>query len=151
MAKTDSAFWAKVRKTPTCWLWIGATNGEKGYGQLQRHAIKKRPILAHRYSWFLEHGSFPRNYVCHHCDTPLCVRPSHLFVGTHKDNMADCNRKGRGNQGSKHGLAKLTEKSVLQIRIAYAKGKKMNVLAQQYKVNRSNIEHIIHRRRWRHV
>ena len=146
----DPKFLAKIKKTSTCWLWQGSTNGI-GYGQLNRRALLKIPLLAHSYSWFLEHGILPSQCVCHKCDTPLCVRPSHLFVGTHQDNMTDCNLKGRGNQGSKHGLSKLTEPQIIRIRALHSKGRTMAFLADMYRVHRSNIEHIIHRRRWRHV
>lgn len=76
-----------------CWLWVGGTNG-KGYGQLW---IDGEPsIMAHRLSWELHNGPIPKGMlVCHKCDTPPCVNPDHLFIGTDKDNIQDCIKKGR--------------------------------------------------------
>jgi hypothetical protein len=31
----------------------------------------------------------------HHCDTPLCVRPDHLCLGTQRENLQDARDKGR--------------------------------------------------------
>lgn len=76
-----------------CWLWTGAVN-YKGYGRLSH---KLKPVNAQRISWFLRHGVMPprRIDVCHQCDTPQCVNPDHLFLGTRKDNMQDMVSKGR--------------------------------------------------------
>ena len=55
-----------------------------------------RKVLAHRVSWELANGPIPENMcILHSCDTPLCVNPEHLFLGTLADNMADKERKGR--------------------------------------------------------
>jgi hypothetical protein len=52
-------------------------------------------MAAHRIAWILSHGPIPDGmYICHHCDTKACVRPSHLFVGTAADNTHDAMEKG---------------------------------------------------------
>lgn len=83
-------FWGKVVKTNGCWEWIAGTN-EKGYGIFLCWK-------AHRYSAHL-HGIIPTidssSLVLHRCDNPRCVRPDHLYAGTHKDNMRDMAVRGR--------------------------------------------------------
>ena len=75
-----------------CWMWTGWTDN-KGYGGLMH---KNKPLKAHRLSWEIHKGPIPEGlYVCHHCDTPPCVNPDHLFVGTAKDNTHDAIKKGR--------------------------------------------------------
>src|ERR1700679_116642 len=90
-------FWAKVQKTATCWLWTGATD-QSGYGCIYVSGAHKQPIYArtHRLPWELHYGVIPpENGVLHRCDTPACVRPDHLFLGSQLDNMADARAKGR--------------------------------------------------------
>lgn len=85
-------FWQRVNKTPTCWFWDGPTFGA-GYGCF---TIKSITIGAHRFAYWVTKGTIEQNlFVCHHCDNPICVNPSHLFLGTHLDNMRDCRAKGR--------------------------------------------------------
>ncbi len=70
-----------------CWLWTGSPMGF-GYGRLWR---EDRFVVAHRVAWELAFGPIPEGlWVLHRCDVPPCVNPSHLFVGTSRDNMADC-------------------------------------------------------------
>src|SRR5437899_2411616 len=100
-----------------CWIWQGATNS-MGYGRLHWSGTT---VLAHRAAWFVANGPIPDHMcVCHRCDTPLCVRPSHLFLGTHSDNMKDSYAKGRHQPvrlyGTRHGMAKLTDPKVREIR-----------------------------------
>lgn len=86
-------FWAAITKIQDgCWLWQGPM-ARKGYG---RFYFTKGKVLAHRAAWELTFGIIPEGlHVCHHCDTPLCVRPDHLFLGTRSDNMTDAYKKGR--------------------------------------------------------
>jgi len=87
----DQYFWQHVDKTDTCWLWRGRRT--QRYGQLM---VAGRAVLVHRFAWELANGRAPEDlYVCHHCDTPLCVRIDHLFLGTAADNSRDMVNKGR--------------------------------------------------------
>ncbi len=95
-------FDAKWEAEPTtgCWLWTASTRvpsprrGSAAYGQIGIGG--KRVEYAHRVSWQLHRGDIPEGQcVLHHCDTPLCVNPAHLFLGTHQDNVADQVAKGR--------------------------------------------------------
>jgi len=87
-------FWGYVEKIAgiDCWLWTG-TQGRHGYG-----VFKVRPMMyrAHRIAYELIKGEIPLGLnVCHKCDTPLCVRPDHLYVGTQKQNIGDSIRARR--------------------------------------------------------
>lgn len=94
---TIARFWAKVDKSGECWTWTGGTIA---FGHGQFHVTLpsgNRNYLAHRFSWFLAHGQEAPLPLCvlHRCDNPPCVRPSHLFLGTKKDNTQDMLGKGR--------------------------------------------------------
>lgn len=98
------AFWSKVRKTTSCWLWMGARNTVPGeeYGFV---AVNRRTQRAHRVSYAMKHGPIPNGAsILHTCDNPPCVRWSHLFEGTAKINAIDRNKKGRitYQRGNKH-------------------------------------------------
>lgn len=122
-APPEDRFWAKVRKTKSCWLWTGGPkNFPYGYiGYTLRHKKNKR-CYVHRFSWELHNGPIPTGLlVCHTCDTPKCVNPAHLFLGTSKDNLQDASRKGRMTARGQ-GFRKLTEENIKQIRKMAHKG-----------------------------
>ena len=136
-----------------CWLWTGARKKSVGYGNfwLDGHVVP-----AHRVAWELEHGSITGALlVLHRCDNPLCVRPDHLFLGTHADNAQDAKRKGRlqsaRNQGEAHGMAKLTERDVVAIRALQADGYRRDELAARFGVCVTTIGNVVNRRKWAHV
>lgn len=90
-------FWSKVEKTDSCWLWTGM-RWTNGYGRFPNGGGQE--MRAHRFAWELTYGPIPLGlFACHRCDVKLCVRPEHLFLGTHADNMADMMAKGRHAHG----------------------------------------------------
>lgn len=75
-----------------CWIWSGAKDG-KGYGMLR---VNGKVQKTHRLSYQVFYGVNPGDMqVCHTCDTPSCFKPSHLFLGTNRENSLDMVSKGR--------------------------------------------------------
>lgn len=149
-------FWSQVQKTASCWLWIGATR-EDGYGII---SVNGRPTRAHRYSWTMHRGEIPNGlHVLHRCDTPACVNPDHLFLGTNADNVADREAKGRGSpppdvhhRGDDHPSSKLTEAIVREIRASYRPRVVTQAeLAKRYGVSEAAVWAVLHGQNWRHV
>lgn len=120
-----------------CWLWTGSLSRD-GYGNF--HANNKT-MLAHRFSYQFHYGVLPDAEICHSCDTPACVRPDHLFPGTHLQNMRDANRKGR--VGGKLTFAIAEEMRSLAGTLTRAE------LAARYGVHLSMVQAVLSRRSWR--
>lgn len=136
-------FWEKVLKREgddACWVWVGAWNS-KGYGHM---IVERKTVSAHIISWFLEYGVWPKKCMLHECDLPRCVRPKHLWEGTHVENMKDMFNKGRNfDPGFIH--AKLTNEDIEQIRKI---GTKMaqSKLGEKFDVSQTAISKIL--RNW---
>jgi hypothetical protein len=143
----EERFWAKVEITSTCWVWRGGPRRRR-YADItvERLGPKRwRTERINRVAWKLAYGPIPDGmYVCHKCDNPWCVRPSHLFLGTATDNMRDMAAKERGT-------AKLTAVDVIEIRRLYAAGNiTQKNLGDRFGVNRATISYAL-RKTWRHV
>lgn len=122
----EKRFWPKVHKTGGCWEWIAALY-PTGYGMF---SYKQRPMSAHRASYLMFVGNVPDGlYVLHRCDNRKCIRPSHLFLGTPKDNMDDMTAKGRRYSGSKHHAAKINMEIATVIRKRVRGGEKQITVA----------------------
>lgn len=103
----EDRFWTKVRVVDdetSCWEWLSAKN-YGGYGKIALGGSTHAWALAHRVSLEIATGhAIPEGLsVCHSCDNPGCVRPNHLWLGTHTENMYDMCSKGRVSGGN-HNL-----------------------------------------------
>lgn len=138
----EERFWNKVaRSAPdACWVWRGKRN-RAGYGRITDGG---RLMLAHRVSWALAYGSYPdaKKMVCHSCDVPACVNPSHLFVGSGSDNQVDVMRKSRRP-------SRLTIADVREVRRLIAAGVADRDIAQRFAVSKPRVVKIRTGRQWR--
>ena len=175
-------FWSKVDKNGpphpydpslgACWVWVGSVYPPpRRYGMFSAGG---RNYRAHRWVFEHLHGEVgPKTDVCHSCDNPPCVRPSHLFAGTRSDNMRDCAVKGRNPmqlypsrsylvthgtspekqvRGERQGNAKLTEDDVRRIRAMHRYGGISSVvMAEMFGVDQAHIRKIWLRKAWAHV
>ncbi len=132
--------------------WIYSVIDCYGYGRLK---INGKVVRAHRYSYELHNGEIPDNMmICHSCDTPSCVRPSHLFIGTAKDNIQDMINKGRKNvlKGEEYRHSKLTEEQVIQIRLLTAgEDISQEMIGNQFGVSRRMVNKIKNGKAWKHI
>jgi hypothetical protein len=154
-----------------CWEWTKRLS-PTGYGTV---AIRSRPVRAHRLAWELTHGPIPAGlFVCHRCDNRRCVNPAHLFLGTHRENMADMVRKGRAAtgdrsslnlypwlrarfrpnqhaQGERHGSHKLRAEDVRAIRALRRGGMIYRLIAERFGVSIATTAKIVSGDLWKHV
>lgn len=138
-----------------CWLWLLSCN-DRGYGLLQAGGYRG---YAHRFSYSTFKGTIPTGLdVCHTCDTPSCVNPAHLFLGTRSENMRDCmikrrhaSQKGRHyySRGDAHPCSVLNETQVQAI--LEDRKRSCRWLAAQFGVSESTIKLIRRGETWRHV
>lgn len=151
----EERFWAKVNKQPGdgCWLWTAA-KGPSGHGFIGVAA--GRTDRAHRVSYRLNVGPIPPGLLVRHlCNNAPCVRPDHLALGTHKDNMRDLVESGYewvSISGERNRAARLTANQVRDIRRRHADGGVTQAdLAEEYGVAQTTVGRIIRRQKWKSV
>ncbi len=153
--KTKTRFsYRLIKRIGSCWEWQG-NRDKNGYGRFKiKRSSGYKNDPAHRVMWEIVFGPIPENMlICHTCDNPPCVNPRHLFLGTPKTNMTDKIKKGRlvSSKGSKNGMARLTEKMVLKIRLLHTFNTSIDKLAKKYRVSGATISRVINRKTWRHL
>ncbi len=129
-----------VTKGDGCWVWNGANNGV-GYGQVN---IMKRRRYAHRIMYEDAFGPIPKGlFVLHRCDNRACCKPTHLFLGTAKDNTHDMLAKGRSTRT-------LSDEQIRAIRLL--KGKMTQVaVGRAFGVKHSTVSNVWLGKTWGHL
>jgi len=154
MAQTDSVVDAStqiarfhnsydVNPSTNCWEWNLVLSSD-GYGRCYFQGVSVR---AHRLSYQIHHGPFPRHLlVCHKCDNPKCVNPEHLSLGTIQDNMKDKRERKRSkgiNKGILNGRAKLSEEAIDTIRTLSAIKLQQWKIAEILNITQSHVSRIL--------
>lgn len=136
----------RTDKSGECWLY---GTGD-GYGKVTIRRTESVP--AHRLAYQLAYGPIPDGLVVRHkCDTPRCVRPEHLEVGTHADNSKDMTTRQRQARGQQQGSAKITEGDVVAIREMARSGVTQTEIASAFGISRSEASSVIRGDKWSHV
>lgn len=146
---TPERFWARVDRSSTdgCWAWLGARS-RNGYGSVSVLGTIRK---THRVAWELTNGPIPSGEghhgicVMHRCDNRICVRPDHLSLGNHLDNMADCASKMR------IARMKLTREQVIEARCRIADGDSERTIARDLGVSGSTVHRAATGEHWRHI
>ena len=150
-ASRKARFWGHVskRSPAECWEWQAARN-DKGYGRVK---LSGNTYPAHRVAYLLEHGRDPGPLlVRHRCDNPPCCNPSHLELGTDKDNARDkvergrCSARPQGGESNAH--ARLRTVQIGEIVEAFRAGQSNTRIATRYPVSDSLISRIRTGRSW---
>lgn len=147
--KTTCRFWSKVYipETPDaeclsplgwCHEWTAALH-TGGYGLMKLPGLK-RNVRAHVYALEQLVGPLASGtHALHRCDNRKCVRASHLFAGTHADNMADMASKGRGRKRTSPNLTQV-ERSALRHDVAA--GLTREEIASKYQVTTRTVQRV---------
>lgn len=166
-----------------CWTWTACVDKRTGYGIfVWKRDGKPWTRTAHRSAYELAHGPIPEGkMVLHTCDVRTCVRPDHLYLGTHADNMQDkvernrcatglrngkhtkpeCQPRGDNHharrnpealaRGTDHGCCKYTPEIVIAVRERRAAGKKLREISEEFSIPIPTVYQMTTRDTWRHI
>ncbi len=132
----------KIEIFGECWNYKGCNHNKFGYKRITHN---NKRYLPHRLMYILEYGDIPDNLlVCHKCDNPACINPSHLFLGTYKDNNRDCLNKGNHKSGIHR--TRLNKQQKDEIRKSFVKGHPefgLKALTKKYNISFTTASKII--------
>lgn len=148
MLTLEQRFLSCVKKTDTCWIWVGHICVYKS-GMRGRMTVAGKSVLVHRISYKLFVGPLlDSEDVLHKCDNSLCIRPDHLYIGDDVDNARDRTERNRSAMGERNGNAKLTADDVVEIRRSVDGNRE---LARRFHVTHKTIAQICNNETWKNV
>lgn len=131
-----------------CWEWTGTKMQKEDYGIAHFNGGRYR---AHRLSYLYHKGQIKEGMlICHTCDNPICINPSHLYQGTPKQNSSDMVIRNRQNKlkGEDASCSKLKAYEIIKIR---ADNRGHKYIAADYGIAVSTVSGIKTRRNWSHI
>ena len=147
----EDRYWYRVSwgDEDECWEWTGGVSGN-GYGKMM---IGGEPVPAHQIAVILDGREVGDGFALHECDNPLCQNPAHLYVGDAEDNAQDRERRNRADhaKGEDHGMAKITEEDVREIKDRLEGGEPQYSIAEDYPISRAMVSRINTGQKWSHV
>lgn len=146
----EAEFWSRAERDGECLIWTRSRTG-RGYGSFR---VNGENAPAHRLSYQLTKGPIPDGLVVRHtCDRPACIEPRHLLIGTTLDNMRDKYERGRAAHphGGQHYRTRLTEETVVEMRMLRAAGVAAQDIARRFGLSRSATSAICTGVQWRHA
>ncbi len=143
----ETRLWEKVEKRAPneCWPFTGAT--ARGYGRI---GVGYDTENAHRVVLKLTAGPppAPDSQGRHLCGNPICCNPAHLAWGDQSANQMDRVIHGTSNRGTRHGMAKLTENEIREIRRRCRRGETQRSVGADYGINQQSVSEIVNRKTW---
>lgn len=125
-----------------CWIWMKSQSGN-GYGSAYKDGRNRN---ASRVSWEVFNGTVPPNlFVCHKCDTKLCVNPDHLFLGTNYENITDMVKKNKCYN------RRVSDTSIREIRSLGNIGESTRTISGKFGISEGHVRKIITLRAAKHV
>lgn len=142
--KTKDRFFKFVpHLTSGCWNWEGPVT-KNGYGEFHYDGS---PKYTHRIAYRMYYGEIPDGLlVCHKCDNRRCVNPSHLYAGTHSDNLQDKYDRLPGSHDKIINYSKVTESDALAMKELRSQGMTYENISKIFNVTRPTISNIVNDR-----
>jgi hypothetical protein len=137
-----------------CHICTSHAKNKGGYAVFKNPRKPQSKLLIHRFVYsenYLNGNDIPdKLLVRHKCDTPACINPEHLELGTHLDNSNDKIQRGRLGErsGEKNGRAKLNEGLVKEI---FYDNDFQAVIGKKYNVSQVLVGLIKMRKIWKEV
>ena len=136
--------------TDDCIEWPYSRENKYGYGRI---SVDGKGRMVHVLACERRHGPRPEGKEARHlCGRGWagCFNPAHLEWSTRSENFADKLTHGTHQRGERHGLHKLTEDQVAEIRRTYVGvgGPTQTSIAEQFGISRRQLMRIIDGQKW---